>query len=1175
MRKLFPLLFALGVVTCALGALPSTADAACPDPFCDSVSFTQCPVICPAGDIPFVVTVKDSCGVPVCDTSFTYLDFSNCPVEPCPGVYPDWPLVFPDSCDPATGEHFFTLKIVAFDCTVCSADLYINGQLCQGPRFRFLDINGSFCVDQGDFISDPLCNDYDCDGAITSLDQDFHISHLDHCCDTDPCQPGAPFCDSVRFDPCLTICPQGDIPWIVEVTDSCGNPVCDPNLYIELGTNCPAQPCPNVHPDWPKIFPDSCDPATGEHFFHVKASAPDCLTCGGILYVDGQPCHDFVAKFLDVTGDFCVFPDDWVGQACNDYDCDGTISAADQNIHSAHLDHCCADADCPPGPVFCDSVMTDPCLVICPLGDISHEVVLKDSCGNPICDPGLALNFANCAAEPCPGEHPDWPLVYADSCDNATGTHWFSVKASSLDCIDCFVDVTLADGTICRRLETKFLDINNDKCVTPNDWLGGVAGLPPCNDYNCDGVTDSLDMAIHDSHLDHCCADQCPPGPPFCDSVITDGCVVVCPRGDIVEEIIIKDSCGNPICDPNAWLDFSQCQVEPCPGAHPNWPRVYPDSCDPATGTHYFSVKASSYDCIDCRVQLFVDGSFCRLLSGKFLDINNDNCVTPNDWFGGAAGLPPCNDYNCDGVTDNADFTIHQAHLDHCCDSDPCAPGPPLCDSVTTDPCVLICPQGDVVHTVNVKDSCGNPFCDVSAVWLDFSNCAAEPCPGEHPNWPIVHPDSCDPATGDHFFSIRASSLDCVDCTVTLWVNGSVCRTLRAKFLDVDNDKCVTQADFITGALCSDYNCDGVVDSIDAAIHGTHFDHCCAGSQGSIHGHKFHDINCNGIWDSNEPPLANWQINLYQGGTFIASTTTNAAGEYWFMGLPSGSYRVTETVMPGWVQTYPPTVWWDTTLSAGGTITGLDFGNVEDSCAGLGFTTLATAGTHDNFVGAEPSTPGADLLPLMTCPLGSTNFFDSSLTNQCFGHTFTNFHDTNCCIIGAELCLRIRATGSIPGTDALVFAEDGQGIWGISLNTLQWLATGGADSSWSSGDVLEYCLDLENLPPNAIGITNVLAALKDNDFDIYIQDDTEVDWFDLRVSVCCPGCCILRGDANDDGPVNISDLTYLVDFLFNGGPTPPCFEEGDVNGDGVINVSDVTYLVAFLFQGGPPPPPCP
>ena len=73
-------------------------------------------------------------------------------------------------------------------------------------------------------------------------------------------------------------------------------------------------------------------------------------------------------------------------------------------------------------------------------------------------------------------------------------------------------------------------------------------------------------------------------------------------------------------------------------------------------------------------------------------------------------------------------------------------------------------------------------------------------------------------------------------------------------------------------------------------------------------------------------------------------------------------------------------------------------------------------------------------------------------------------------------------------------------------------------------------------------------------------------------------CCFYRADINHDGaPVpDISDLVYLVSFMFGGGPEPPCMEEADINGDGssVPDISDLVYLVSFMFGGGPEPVPC-
>ena len=69
-------------------------------------------------------------------------------------------------------------------------------------------------------------------------------------------------------------------------------------------------------------------------------------------------------------------------------------------------------------------------------------------------------------------------------------------------------------------------------------------------------------------------------------------------------------------------------------------------------------------------------------------------------------------------------------------------------------------------------------------------------------------------------------------------------------------------------------------------------------------------------------------------------------------------------------------------------------------------------------------------------------------------------------------------------------------------------------------------------------------------------------------------CCEPRGDVDRMGGINVSDLTFYVAYLFQGGQAPACPDQADVDGSGSHNVSDLTYLVAYLFQGGPPPPAC-
>lgn len=51
----------------------------------------------------------------------------------------------------------------------------------------------------------------------------------------------------------------------------------------------------------------------------------------------------------------------------------------------------------------------------------------------------------------------------------------------------------------------------------------------------------------------------------------------------------------------------------------------------------------------------------------------------------------------------------------------------------------------------------------------------------------------------------------------------------------------------------------------------------------------------------------------------------------------------------------------------------------------------------------------------------------------------------------------------------------------------------------------------------------------------------------------------------------ISDIVYLINYLFRGGPAPEPIEWGDVNCDDDSDLRDVVYLINYLFRGGPVP----
>ena len=62
----------------------------------------------------------------------------------------------------------------------------------------------------------------------------------------------------------------------------------------------------------------------------------------------------------------------------------------------------------------------------------------------------------------------------------------------------------------------------------------------------------------------------------------------------------------------------------------------------------------------------------------------------------------------------------------------------------------------------------------------------------------------------------------------------------------------------------------------------------------------------------------------------------------------------------------------------------------------------------------------------------------------------------------------------------------------------------------------------------------------------------------------------IRGDANADEAVDISDAVKVVRYLFSG-VTIGCLDAADSNDDEEINITDAVYLLEYLYRGGAAP----
>ncbi|MFZ5979809.1 MAG: dockerin type I repeat-containing protein [Candidatus Zixiibacteriota bacterium] len=79
----------------------------------------------------------------------------------------------------------------------------------------------------------------------------------------------------------------------------------------------------------------------------------------------------------------------------------------------------------------------------------------------------------------------------------------------------------------------------------------------------------------------------------------------------------------------------------------------------------------------------------------------------------------------------------------------------------------------------------------------------------------------------------------------------------------------------------------------------------------------------------------------------------------------------------------------------------------------------------------------------------------------------------------------------------------------------------------------------------------------------YVPDPEVYTIVDGSVTVMLSLC----GDVNGDNDIDISDITFLISYLYLDGDPPPVLRTANVNNspDGEIDISDITCLIQFLY----------
>lgn len=124
----------------------------------------------------------------------------------------------------------------------------------------------------------------------------------------------------------------------------------------------------------------------------------------------------------------------------------------------------------------------------------------------------------------------------------------------------------------------------------------------------------------------------------------------------------------------------------------------------------------------------------------------------------------------------------------------------------------------------------------------------------------------------------------------------------------------------------------------------------------------------------------------------------------------------------------------------------------------------------------------------------------------------------------------------------------------------------------SDGDTLsldDYCC---NLASGWVSFKNAPASEVVFDYKYSMKQDLAVSNWD-RENFCFYNTnqLYLYGDVNQDQTVSVSDVVFLISYLFKGGEEPYFLASGDTNDDCETSVSDAVFLINYLFKGGPEP----
>lgn len=136
--------------------------------------------------------------------------------------------------------------------------------------------------------------------------------------------------------------------------------------------------------------------------------------------------------------------------------------------------------------------------------------------------------------------------------------------------------------------------------------------------------------------------------------------------------------------------------------------------------------------------------------------------------------------------------------------------------------------------------------------------------------------------------------------------------------------------------------------------------------------------------------------------------------------------------------------------------------------------------------------------------------------------------------------------------------------------TLRWQGQGTFNIQVATDPAFTNVIASATVPGNWYQLAQAIQVQDTTALFWHIKHDGDADYGSIY-SLNLVTATVVCGDADANGVVSVSDVVYVIRYIFAGGPAPTPLSSGDADCNGAISISDCVRLINYIFAGGTAP----